>query len=77
MKADIHPLSHAVQAACSCGNKFVIHSTLEKDALSLDTCHACHPQYTGKKREAKAGRIDRFNTKFALNMTSHPKKAAS
>jgi len=75
MKADIHPHYHEVQVTCSCGNKFTIHSTLEKEALGLDTCYACHPQYTGKKREMKAGRIDRFKTKFAINMTSHGKKA--
>lgn len=75
MKADIHPQYQEVQVACSCGNKFSIHSTLAKDVLQLDTCYACHPQYTGKKREMKAGRIDRFNTKFAINMTTQPKKA--
>ena len=74
MKADIHPQYHEVHVTCNCSNKFTIHSTLDKDALSLDTCFACHPQYTGKKREMKAGRVDRFNTKFAINMTSQSKK---
>ena len=74
MKADIHPPYHEVQVACSCGNKFTIHSTIQKDVLQLDTCYACHPQYTGKKREMKAGRVDRFNTKFNVNMTAQSKK---
>lgn len=64
MKEDIHPKYEEIVATCSCGNVIKTKSTLCKD-ISLDTCSACHPFYTGKQKIASAGgRIDRFNKRF-------------
>jgi large subunit ribosomal protein L31 len=64
MKADIHPAYYETQVSCGCGNSFTTRSTRKE--LKLDICSACHPFYTGKlKFVDAAGRIEKFNTKFA------------
>jgi large subunit ribosomal protein L31 len=64
MKDGIHPKYVETKVTCGCGNSFVTHST--KAELKVDICSACHPFYTGKlKYVDTAGRIERFQTKFA------------
>ncbi|AIY63973.1 50S ribosomal protein L31 [Pseudoalteromonas sp. SSM20] len=64
MKEGIHPKYEAINATCSCGNKFVTRSTLCKD-IHLDVCSECHPFYTGKQKVLDTGgRVDRFNKRF-------------
>jgi len=66
MKADIHPQYSEVSVTCSCGNKFVTRSTLDESELQIDVCSKCHPFYTGKQKILDtAGRVDKFNKKFA------------
>jgi len=72
MKQAIHPNSHQILVTCSCGNKMTITSTLSED-FSVETCSACHPQYTGKKRELKAGRVERFKQKYGASMSPKAK----
>ena len=49
---------------CGCGNQFTTRST--RPELKVDICNACHPFYTGKlKYVDTAGRIEKFQTKFA------------
>ena len=65
MQANIHPAYQAIKVTCSCGNTFETSSTLTED-LKLDICSKCHPFYTGQQKMVDtAGRIDRFNKKFA------------
>jgi len=72
MKKEIHPAYNEINVACSCGNKMTIRSTLSEDK-TVETCYACHPQYTGKKRELKAGRVEQFRSKYQATLTT-PKK---
>jgi large subunit ribosomal protein L31 len=64
MKDGIHPKYVETKVTCGCGNTFVTRSTLPE--LKVDICNACHPFYTGKlKYVDTAGRIEKFNRKFA------------
>ena len=64
MKKDIHPKYVDTQVTCGCGNKFTTKAT--RPELKVDICNVCHPFYTGKlKFVDTAGRIDKFNKKFA------------
>ncbi len=64
MKEGIHPEYHETVVTCGCGNKFNTRSTRKE--LKVDICNACHPFYTGKlKYVDTAGRIEKFQTKFA------------
>jgi len=48
-----HPHYRPAHITCACG---AVH----------DTCSACHPFFTGKQKLMDtAGRIDRFNKKYA------------
>jgi large subunit ribosomal protein L31 len=69
MQKDIHPKYEVMNATCSCGNVVVTRSTLCKD-MTIDTCSACHPFYTGKQKNIDVGgRIDRFNKRFGTRGT--------
>ena len=66
MKTDIHPTYQAVNVSCSCGNNFVINSTLSKQELSIEVCPNCHPFYTGQQRIIDTqGRVERFRKRFS------------
>lgn len=63
MKPDIHPKVSRVKVHCGCGNEFETTSTVNE--IRLELCGACHPFYTGKKRNlAAAGRVQRFEEKY-------------
>jgi large subunit ribosomal protein L31 len=65
MKQGIHPEYNEVKVTCSCGNTFETRSTAGKD-LHLDVCAKCHPFYTGTPKIVDtAGRVDRFQQKYA------------
>ena len=64
MKPDIHPNYEPATVHCACGNTFQTRSTQED--IHLDVCSVCHPFFTGKQRLVDtAGRVDRFNKKYA------------
>lgn len=65
MKNGIHPTYNKVKVTCtSCGNEFESGSTSKE--VRVDTCSNCHPFYTGRQRfAAAAGRIEKFNKKYA------------
>ena len=64
MKSDIHPEYVVTKVVCSCGNAFETRST--KDAIKVEICNQCHPFYTGKQKLIDtAGRVDRFNKRYA------------
>jgi len=64
MKEKIHPKYEPVEVTCACGAKFLTRSTLKN--IKLDICSECHPFFTGKQKVLDtAGRVDKFNKKFA------------
>ena len=74
MKTKIHPKYQLCSVHCACGNTFETRST-SKD-IHLDVCSVCHPFFTGKQRMIDtAGRVDRFNKKYAAS--GGGKKAAA
>ena len=78
MKPDIHPAYTQVKVTCSCGNSFVMHSTLGEDTLQLDVCSACHPFYTGKQRLVDtAGRVERFKNKYKKIQTGNTQNTSA
>jgi large subunit ribosomal protein L31 len=75
MKEDIHPKYVETTVICGCGNKFKTRST--KSELKVDICSACHPFYSGKlKYVDTAGRIEKFQKKFAATGYGSVKRAA-
>lgn len=70
MKDAIHPKYQTIEVKCSCGNNFATRSTLAKKTLHIEICSECHPFYTGKHKIIdSAGRVDKFNKKFAQRGT--------
>ena len=51
MKKDIHPSYGDATITCACGN--VIHTRSTKKAMTVNTCAACHPYFTGQKDSFK------------------------
>jgi large subunit ribosomal protein L31 len=69
MKAAIHPKYGPSEVQCACGHTFPTRST--KSVLKVDICSNCHPFYTGKHKVVDtAGRIERFNRKYAKTPTA-------
>jgi len=65
MREGIHPQYVETQVSCSCGNSFTTRSTSTKGSLTVETCSACHPFYTGKQRILDAGgRVARFEARY-------------
>ena len=76
MKSDLHPQLHEVTAHCQCGNEFTTRST--KTELRVEICSACHPHWTGKQKLMDtAGRVEKFQRKFAKKAELDAAKAAS
>ena len=76
MKPDMHPQLHEVMAHCQCGNEFMTRST--KNELRVEICSACHPHWTGKQKLMDtAGRVEKFQRKFAKKAVMDAAKAAS
>ncbi|MCK4839901.1 MAG: 50S ribosomal protein L31 [Desulfobulbaceae bacterium] len=67
MKEGIHPEYHQIKATCSCGNEIEIGSV--ETEIKTEICSACHPFFTGKQKLIDtAGRIDKFNKKYAKHL---------
>ena len=65
MKPGIHPEYHTTTVTCGCGNTFTTRSTAPGGTLTVETCSACHPFYTGKQRILDTGgRVARFEKRF-------------
>ena len=79
MKEGIHPNYVEAVISCGCGNTFKTRAT--KKELKVDICDQCHPFFTGRlKFIDTAGRIEKFQTKFAAGSYSSlqkPKKKAT
>jgi len=64
MKADIHPTYEAATITCACGN--MIQTRATKKLVRVEICSQCHPFFTGSKKLVDtAGRIERFNKRYA------------
>ena len=73
-KKGIHPVYKPSTITCACGNKVETYST--RSAFSVDICAACHPFYTGKQKFVDAaGRIERFQKKYAAGAAAKAAKA--
>ena len=65
MKQGIHPNYDEITVQCACGNSFQTRSTRKGD-LQVEICSECHPFFTGKQKLVDtAGRVDRFNKRYA------------
>ena len=65
MKKEIHPNYKEISVTCACGSIFMTRSTMNDD-LHIEICSACHPFFTGKQKLVDtAGRVDRFNKRYA------------
>ena len=63
MKKDIHPEYAEATITCACGN--VIHTRSTKKSMSVNTCSACHPYFTGQQTLVDTeGRIDLFYKRY-------------
>ncbi len=66
MKSNIHPKYVGVTVSCACGETFKTRST--KGDIRLEICSKCHPFFTGKQKLIDtAGRVERFNKRYAAN----------
>ena len=64
MKEGIHPEYKETTITCVCGN--VIHTRATKQDIKVEVCSKCHPFMTGKQKIVDtAGRVERFNKKYA------------
>ncbi len=64
MKAEIHPTYEETTITCACGN--VVHTRATKKNIRVEICSQCHPFFTGSKKLVDtAGRIERFNKRYA------------
>jgi large subunit ribosomal protein L31 len=70
MKKEIHPGYDVITVTCACGHSFETRSTLGEE-LTIEICSECHPFFTGKQKLVDtAGRVDRFNKRFAKRQAS-------
>lgn len=75
MKKGIHPAYKRAVITCVCGNTFETRSTAGN--LHIELCSACHPYYTGKQKLMdSAGRVERFNRKYAKKEAAAPTAGA-
>ena len=76
MKPEIHPPYQQVNVHCACGETFTTGST--KKELRVEICSKCHPFFTGKQKLVdSAGRIDRFQQRYAKKLPTPVKAAAT
>jgi large subunit ribosomal protein L31 len=75
MKEGIHPDYHAVKVHCACGSTFETRSTIKGQMIRVEICSSCHPFFTGKQKLVDtAGRVERFQKKYADKAASMAKK---
>ncbi|MEX2260864.1 MAG: 50S ribosomal protein L31 [Bryobacteraceae bacterium] len=67
MKAGIHPAYNEIKVICACGHSFPTRSTHKGD-MRVEICSSCHPFFTGRQKLIDtAGRVDRFERKYAAS----------
>jgi len=74
MKSGIHPNYVNTTVTCGCGNTFQTRSTVKE--MRVEICSVCHPFYTGQQKILDtAGRVERFNQKYAKFRKAQEEKA--
>jgi len=77
MKPEIHPNYADITVTCACGNNFQTRSTMGEN-LNIEICSECHPFFTGKQKLVDtAGRVDRFNKRYARGAAPTAEEAAA
>ena len=72
MKPDIHPEYNTITAKCACGSEFELGSVNKE--INVEICSSCHPFFTGKQKLIDtAGRIEKFNKKYAKHLSQKDK----
>ncbi len=75
MKEGIHPKYEVVKVHCACGTEWETRST-KGGEIRLEICSNCHPFFTGKQKLIDtAGRVERFQRKYAQSGQSGTKKS--
>jgi large subunit ribosomal protein L31 len=75
MKEGIHPAYKRTTVTCICGTTFETRST--GGNLKVEICSQCHPFFTGKQKLVdSAGRVERFNKKYAKKPQEEAKTTA-
>lgn len=70
MKKNLHPDYHTVDVVMTDGSTFQTRSCYKGDRLVLEIDSKSHPFFTGKQMLLDtAGRVDRFNKRFAKTKT--------
>ena len=65
MKKDIHPNYEDATITCACNN--VINTRSTKKAMTVNTCSACHPYFTGQQTMLDTeGRVDQFRKRYSV-----------
>ncbi len=73
MKSGIHPEYNKISAKCACGSEFELGSVNKE--INVEICSSCHPFFTGKQKLIDtAGRIEKFNKKYAKHLTKKEKE---
>ena len=75
MKTSIHPTYGESIIRCACGAEYKTRST--QPEMRVELCSHCHPFYTGEQRIVDtAGRVDRFNRRYAKAAPRSAEEAA-
>ena len=65
MKKDVHPKYQDATITCACGAVIKTRSTV-KD-MTVNTCSACHPYFTGRQTLLDTeGRVDQFMKRYGI-----------
>ena len=65
MKKDIHPKYEDATITCACGNVIATRSTRKE--MTVNTCSACHPYFTGQQTMMDTeGRVDLFMKRYSI-----------
>ena len=65
MKKDVHPKYDAATITCACGSIIQTRSTVKE--MTVNTCSACHPYFTGQQTLLDTeGRVDQFMKRYGI-----------
>src|SRR5256886_15853436 len=76
MRVGMHPNYVECEVLCACGSTFQTRST--KPTIRHDICSNSHPFFTGRQKFVDtAGRVERFQKRFAKTAGETVKKATA
>jgi len=65
MKKDVHPKYQEATVTCACGAVIQTRSTVKE--MTVNTCSACHPYFTGQHTLLDTeGRVDQFMKRYGI-----------